>query len=65
MGTVQTAYAEDIASAGLADHYSTPVHLTSASTPNILVVTFARAYLVRVLLGTSKGKTLAAGLMRS
>jgi hypothetical protein len=66
MGTLPTADAEDtVAAALVADHSSTPVLLTSASTPSILVVTFSRAFLVRVLLGTSKGETLAAGLMRS
>jgi hypothetical protein len=47
MGTLQTQNAEDIASATLVDDQSsTPVQLTCASTPSILVVTFARAYLV-------------------
>jgi hypothetical protein len=64
IGTLQTQDAEDIAAAALvADHYSTPVQLTCASTPSFLDVTFPRTYLVGSLMGTSKGKALETGLM--
>jgi hypothetical protein len=46
MRTLQTGDAEDTAAAALvATHSSTPVHLTRASTPSFLVVTFLRTYL--------------------
>jgi hypothetical protein len=46
MRTLQTGDAEDtVAAALVADHSSTPVHLTCASTPSFLVVTFLRTYL--------------------
>jgi hypothetical protein len=57
MGTRQTTDAEDIATAArLAYHSSTPVKVTSASTPKSLAVTIPKTYLV----GTSTGKDAAA-----
>jgi hypothetical protein len=67
IGTLRTQDVEDIAAAVLvADQSSAPVHLTCASTPSFLVVTFPRTYLVGSLLGgTQKGKALVPGLLMS